>query len=83
MGDGLLACSPAHAPCLQVQRRLWTEWHKLETASEGTLRNRGYRMAQAVLAREDPRETFLKNLPSKPAPVEVIYPVRIPGRGGH
>ncbi|EFN57694.1 hypothetical protein CHLNCDRAFT_142893 [Chlorella variabilis] len=57
-----------------VQRRLWTEWHKLETASEGTLRNRGYRMAQAVLAREDPRETFLKNLPSKPAPVEVIYP---------
>lgn len=32
-------------------------------------------MAQAVLAREDPRETFLKNLPAKAAPMEVIYPV--------
>lgn len=27
----------------QVQNRLWTEWRKLETAREGTLRNRGYR----------------------------------------
>jgi hypothetical protein len=34
------------------------------------------RLAQAVLAREDPQETFLKSLTSKPAPVEVIYPVR-------
>jgi hypothetical protein len=33
-------------------------------------------MAQAVLAREDPQETLLKNLPSKPAHLEVIYPVR-------
>ena len=32
-------------------------------------------MAQAVLSREDPRETFLKSLPSSPAPVEVLYPV--------
>ncbi|KAI7842265.1 hypothetical protein COHA_003906 [Chlorella ohadii] len=57
-----------------VQRRLWSEWHKLETAREGTMRNRGFKMAQAVLAREDPRETFLKNLPAKAAPVEVVYP---------
>lgn len=33
------------------------------------------RMAQAVLAREDPRETFLKSIPAKPGPMEVIYPV--------
>lgn len=28
-----------------------------------------------MLAREDPRETFLKNLPAKASPVEVTYPV--------
>jgi hypothetical protein len=120
--------APEHAYpyTLQVQRKLYKEWNKLETAKEGTLRNRGYRygqlmflsppqhrlccnwhgadlpclipssestchprcsrapwvlgqtccrMAQAVLAREDPRETFLKNLPSTASPVEVIYPV--------
>ena len=33
--------TPIHT--LQVQRRLYKEWHKLETAKEGTLRNRGYR----------------------------------------
>lgn len=57
-----------------VQSKLWAEWRKLETAPEGSLRNRGYRMAQAVLAREDPRETFLKNVPAKPGPLEVMYP---------
>lgn len=57
-----------------VQGKLWAEWRKLETAPEGSLRNRGYRMAQAVLAREDPRETFLKSIPAKPGPMEVIYP---------
>lgn len=30
-------------PCLQVQSKLWAEWRKLETAPEGSLRNRGYR----------------------------------------
>ena len=33
-------------------------------------------MAQAVLSREDPRETFFKALPQEPAPVEITYPVR-------
>lgn len=27
----------------KLQNRLWTEWHKLETARTGTLRNWGYR----------------------------------------
>ena len=31
--------------CPQVQRRLWSEWHKLETAREGTMRNRGFKCA--------------------------------------
>ena len=33
------------------------------------------RLAQAVLAREDPQETFLKAIPAEPTDVEVIYPV--------
>ena len=39
-------------------------------------------MAQSVLSREDPTETFFKNVPSKPAPLEVIYPVSRSGVGG-
>ena len=35
-------------PPKQIQGRLWTEWRKLETAAEGTLRNRGYKCAAAV-----------------------------------
>jgi hypothetical protein len=65
---------------VQVQRRLWAEWGKLERAKEGSFRNRGYRMAQAVLSREDPRETFLKNLPAQPAPINVVFPVRLPAQ---
>ncbi|GAB4823824.1 hypothetical protein N2152v2_010870 [Parachlorella kessleri] len=59
---------------LQVQQRIFTEWRKLEQAKEGTWKNRAYRLAQAVLAREDPQETFLKSLPTETADVEVIYP---------
>lgn len=36
------------------------------------------RLAQAVLSREDPMETFLKSVPDPPAPLEVIAPVRPP-----
>ncbi len=39
------------------------------------------RLAQAVLAREDPQEVFLKSIPSDPVDVEVIYPVST-GHGG-
>lgn len=41
-------CPPATLACTclslpQIQRRLWTEWHKLETAPEGSMRNRGFK----------------------------------------
>lgn len=58
----------------KAQRRIQLEWQKLEEAKEGTLKNRAYRLAQAILAREDPQEVFLKSIPTEPADVEVIYP---------
>ena len=56
------------------QQRLRSEWGKLEGAREGTLRNWGYRLAQSVLSREDPQETFLKSVPADHADLMVIYP---------
>lgn len=56
------------------QQRLQSEWQKLKVAPDGSLRNWGFKMAQAVLSREDPRETFFKCLPAEQAPVEFTYP---------
>lgn len=58
----------------RAQARLMAEWNKLENAKEGTFRNYGYRLAQAVLSREDPQESFLKSIPTGPAQVEIKYP---------
>jgi hypothetical protein len=58
----------------RAQARLMAEWNKLENAKEGTFRNYGYRLAQAVLSREDPQESFLKSVPTGAAQVEIKYP---------
>ena len=34
------------------------------------------RLAQFVLAREDPQETFLKSIPKQIASLTIVYPVR-------
>ena len=34
------------------------------------------RLAQWVLAKEDPQESFLKSVPASAVSVDVIYPVR-------
>ena len=61
-----------------VMQRVMKEWRLLEAAKEGTLRNKGYRLAQAVLSREDPRETFLKHVPrDESAEVRFFYPDEI------
>lgn len=57
-----------------LQSKLNMEWQKLVQAPDGSWRNRGFRMAQAVLSREDPRESFFKALPTQPGPVEFTYP---------
>lgn len=36
-----------------------------------------FRLAQAVLAREEPEETFLKSVPQQLASLHIIHPVRV------
>ena len=60
---------------IALMNRVMKEWHQLESAKEGTLRNKGYRLAQSVLSREDPKETFLKSIPREvSAELKIIYP---------
>ena len=59
----------------KATRRLEVEWTKLESAKEGSLRNRVFRLAQAVLSREDPRETFLKEVAyGDVGKLDILYP---------
>ena len=58
----------------KFQKLLGAEWHKLESARDGSFRNRMYRLAQAVLSREDPQETFLKSVPTDHTEMLVLYP---------
>jgi len=58
----------------KFKQRLGAEWHKLESARDGSLRNRMYRLAQAVLSREDPQEIFLKSVPTDHTEMLVLYP---------
>lgn len=58
----------------RAQARLMVEWKKLENAKEGSLRSYGYRLAQAVLSREDPQESFLKSIPTGAVQVDIKYP---------
>jgi hypothetical protein len=64
----------------KFQTQLRTEWSKLENARDGSLRNRMYRLAQAVLSREDPQETFLKSVPTDHAEMLILYPVSVKER---
>jgi Mitochondrial K+-H+ exchange-related len=58
----------------QVHEKLVKTWLDLQTARDGTIKNWLYKLAQAVLSREDPTETFLKSVAG--CSVEVLYPVR-------
>jgi hypothetical protein len=50
------------------------EWRKLEAAKPGTLKNWAYKLAQRVLSREDPRESFLKSVPTDGGILDIQYP---------
>jgi len=55
--------------------KLQTEWNKLESSKEGSIRNRVFRLAQAILSREDPRESYLKEIAyGDIRHAEIIYP---------
>ena len=52
----------------------------LEERQPGLIRQQMRRLAQWVLAKEDPQESFLKSVPASAASVDIIYPVRpLPG----
>lgn len=51
-----------------------SQWRSLESAADGTIKNRIFRLAQAVLSREDSDEAFLKSVPPAISNVEIIYP---------
>ncbi|GLI71157.1 hypothetical protein VaNZ11_016258 [Volvox africanus] len=50
------------------------QWRSIQAAEEGTFKNTLHRLAQWVLSREDPRETFLKSLPLRAHSLEIIHP---------
>ncbi|GIL54817.1 hypothetical protein Vafri_10503 [Volvox africanus] len=56
------------------------QWRSIQAAEEGTFKNTLHRLAQWVLSREDPRETFLKSLPLRAHSLEIIYPCALSER---
>lgn len=57
-----------------IQQRMLQQWRDLEAAKDGSIKSRFYRLAQGVLSREDPIESFLKVVPPDCTNVELIYP---------
>ncbi|GAX80380.1 hypothetical protein CEUSTIGMA_g7819.t1 [Chlamydomonas eustigma] len=54
-----------------------TQWRELQAAKEGSFRSYLYRLAQLVLSREDPVESFLKTVPKETNRVEVMFPASL------
>jgi hypothetical protein len=54
-----------------------SQWRSLESAADGTIKNRIFRLAQAVLSREDSDEAFLKAVPALISDIEIIYPASL------
>ncbi|KAL0052141.1 hypothetical protein WJX82_008473 [Trebouxia sp. C0006] len=60
--------------------KLLKQWRSMELAKEGSIKSYMYRLAQAVLAREEPEETFLKSIPPDLVHLQIIHPSSIPER---
>mmetsp|Transcript_22431 Transcript_22431/g.58571 ORF Transcript_22431/g.58571 Transcript_22431/m.58571 type:complete len:380 (+) Transcript_22431:73-1212(+) len=58
----------------KCQTTVSNQWAAMQTAGEGTFKHWMYKFARGVLAREDPAESFLKQLPADADQFEVIYP---------
>ncbi|PNH05484.1 hypothetical protein TSOC_008254 [Tetrabaena socialis] len=56
------------------------QWRSMQASDEGTFKNRVYKLAQWVLSKEDPTETFLKSLPREACALEVIHPATVKER---
>ncbi len=64
------------------------DWHEQQHGTWGhsgqpaVMRPRARRLAQGVLSREDPEESFLKGVPTEPDSLELVFPVPAPARRG-
>ncbi|CAG9465712.1 unnamed protein product [Pedinophyceae sp. YPF-701] len=57
------------------------QWEGLRESRPGTLKNRMFKLVQAVLSKEDPIESFLKQVPAdEDCRLEVVYPSGYPER---
>lgn len=62
------------------------DWHEQQHGTWGhsgqpaVMRPRARRLAQGVLSREDPEESFLKGVPTEPDSLELVFPVPAPAR---
>jgi len=52
-----------------------TQWHALQTAPAGSMNSYLFRLAQFVLLRVDPDESFLKAVSSPAGDLVLSYPV--------
>lgn len=65
---------------MQLYNKFLVEWKKLEQAKPGTLKNRSYKFVRHILSREDPRESFLKSVPTDGGLLDLTYPDMYPER---
>ncbi|KAI8469876.1 MAG: mitochondrial K+-H+ exchange-related-domain-containing protein [Monoraphidium minutum] len=56
------------------------QWHAIQTAREGSMNSYLYKLAQFVLRRVDPDESFLKGLPQGATALEFHYPAGVDPR---
>jgi len=61
----------------KFDKTMKTQWRELQAAKEGSFRSYLYKLAQLVLSREDPVESFLKTVPKETNRVEVMYPASL------
>jgi hypothetical protein len=64
-----------HLECPQATASFDKQWKAAQEAPQGSFNNRLYTLAQYVLSRVDPTETFLKSIPRHPQSLLVNYPV--------
>lgn len=57
-----------------MYQKFITEWKKLEVAPQSSLKGKWYKFIQLILSREDPRESFLKSVPTDGGVLDVSYP---------
>lgn len=58
----------------KMYEKFVTEWKKLEAAPQSSLKGRWYKFIQLILSRENPRESFLKSVPTDGGTLDIIYP---------